>query len=155
MTTVEEHLIAKAPPEQARRWRRLIPDALHPITHPGVHQVLENVMALDAALMPALWKELTSARSVHELRRQYRALVDFYTVAPASNRSVPRAVDKVDTLLHFLQQHAAPLPDSEVSLPTLHERCQWMWIASTLHAAFTHPMLSELGRLRQGKPPRN
>jgi len=52
MLTVEEHLIANASPEHADRWHRLMPDQLRQLTHPGVHQILENVMCLDAALTP-------------------------------------------------------------------------------------------------------
>lgn len=155
MPTVEEHLIADAPPEHADRWYRLIPDQLRKLTHPGVHQILENVMCLDAVLTPDVWKELASARSVESLRAQYRALATLYTPAPPPSRSVPPVVDKVDALLHFLQQQATPPSDADVPLSTLRQRCQWIWITSTLHAAFTHPTLSELGRLRQGKMPRN
>ena len=155
MLTVEEHLIADAPPEHADRWHRLIPDQLRELTHPGVHQVLENVMCLDAALTPDVWKELATARSVDSLRAQYRALAMLHTPAHPACRSVPSIAEKVDALLHFLQQQAAPSPGADVPLSTLQQRCQWVWVVSTMHAAFVHPVLSELGRLRQGKLPRN
>jgi len=155
MPTVEEHLLADAAPEHANRWRRLIPDQLRDRTDPGVHKILENVMCLDAALTPTVWKELASARSVQALRAQYRFRAAECVPAHTVRRSAPTVAEKVDALLHFLQQQAAPYPDDEVALTTLHQRCQWVWVVSTIHAAFVHPVLSELGRLRQGKPPRN
>ncbi|PEN05234.1 hypothetical protein CRI93_13575 [Longimonas halophila] len=158
-STVEERLLADASPGHAARWQRLIPNQLRTTTHPGVHQVLDHVMHLDTALDPPVWTALSEARSVQQLRARYRRLAAQHATphskadndAPVTSSVAP----KVDALLHFLQEQAARIPEGPVLLNTLHQRCQWMWVASTLHAAFTHPMLSELGRLRQGKPPRN
>lgn len=157
--TVEERLLADASSVHAARWQRLIPNQLRPTTHPGVHQVLDHVMHLDTALDPPVWMTLAEARSVQQLRARYRQLAAQHA-APPSRADSPASVSssvapKVDALLHFLQDQAARIPEGPVLLNTLHQRCQWMWVASTLHAAFTHPTLSELGRLRQGKPPRN
>ncbi len=158
-STVEERLLANASSVHAARWQRLIPNQLRPTTHPGVHQVLDHVMHLDTALDPPVWMTLSEARSVQQLRARYRQLAAQHAALPSragSPAPVPSSVaPKVDALLHFLQNQAARIPEEPVLLNTLHQRCQWMWVASTLHAAFTHPTLSELSRLRQGKPPRN
>lgn len=132
----------------AARWRRLVPTSLRPATHPGVVRVLCHVVHLDRVLVRSPWPALCGARSVRALRARYRVLA--HRQAPPQSH----VAGQVDALLRLLQQQAHA-PRASVLLPEAHQRRQWAWVARTLHAAFTHPVLSELGRLRRGQLARN
>ena len=128
--TVEEQLLANAAPAHAARWRRLVPDQLRSATHRRIHQILQNVMALDLVLTPPLWDALAGSSSVSQLRMRYRMVAQKHACGEVCGGSAHHTAanspcssviaPKVDTLLRFLQVHAAasscPAP-SNASLP--------------------------------------
>lgn len=170
--TLRQRFMVEVPRARAKRYRRLLPSQLYASKNPGVHQLLSTLICLDETLRVPLSYSLSQARSVEALRTQYR------TQNAHQQRSVTATsvTDKVDALLQFLQRQATVAQRSRtapadaaptgpastdarasdaVPLPTLRDRCRWMWIASILHAAFTHPTFSELGRIGAGLLPRN